>query len=344
MGRQNQRAYRGRQRGSVALLAICVLFVLLILVSVSLDSAVNARLSSTWQDRHAQLRLLAESGLEYGYWRRVWANAPLPYSENNRALGAGRFSVTVTDNGAQITNTIRVSSTATLSGRTLTLVRVYPLPSTTTAGLPNYPNGFSDTTQIQRNGSAISVGTTLRLAADGQRNQAGSFFYRQRVPVDRFTTSFTFHLTSPSRQWADGITFCIQNAGLTALGRHGGHLGYAGMNNSVAIKFDIWQNVLEGISSMGLYTGGANPHHGSITLLPNVNLRSGNVMQVNMSYNGTTLTITIRDTITGLSATQNYSIHIPTAVGGSQAYVGFTGATGGSTANHDILTWTYTSP
>jgi hypothetical protein len=66
-------------------------------------------------------------------------------------------------------------------------------------------------------------------------------------------------------------------------------------------------------------------------------------MQVQMTYNGTTLTMTITDTTTPANTfTTSWTINIPATVGGNTAYVGFTGATGGSTAIQDIITWTYT--
>ena len=49
------------------------------------------------------------------------------------------------------------------------------------------------------------------------------------VNISQFTNDFAFQLVNPN---ADGITFTIQNAGLTALGGMGGSLGYAGIANS----------------------------------------------------------------------------------------------------------------
>src|SRR5206468_4069363 len=59
------------------------------------------------------------------------------------------------------------------------------------------------------------------------------------------------------------------------------------------------------------------------------------------SYDGTTLLVTILDTVTGKSATQSYTIDIKGVVGSSTAYVGFTAGTGGFTENADILNWTF---
>ena len=73
-----------------------------------------------------------------------------------------------------------------------------------------------------------------------------------------------------------------------------------------------------------------------------VNIGSGDVMDVAMSYDGSTLNVTITDTVTGASASQSYSVDIPSIVGGRAAYVGFTGGTGGLTSIPAILDWNYT--
>jgi hypothetical protein len=41
------------------------------------------------------------------------------------------------------------------------------------------------------------------------------------------------------------------------------------------------------------------------------------------------------------SATQTYSVNIPSIVGGTTAYVGFTAGTGGLSATQEILDWNY---
>src|SRR5205085_6527479 len=123
-------------------------------------------------------------------------------------------------------------------------VSATPQPSTTPI---NYGAGFTGS-GLQMNGGAALNGTRLRLT-DGGANQASSAFYSTPVNVQSFTTDFSLQLTSAS---ADGMTFVIQNNGGTALGPGGGGLGYgadtagaapyAGMSQSVAIKFDLYDN------------------------------------------------------------------------------------------------------
>ena len=63
-------------------------------------------------------------------------------------------------------------------------------------------------------------------------------------------------------------------------------------------------------------------------------------MAVQLVYNGTTLTMTITDTVTLATYTTSWPINIPSTVGSNTAYVGFTGGTGGQTSSQKILTWT----
>lgn len=215
----------------------------------------------------------------------------------------------------------------------------------------NFPSGFAgSTSKLTYNGSAAVNGSKLELTNSGQL-QAGSAFSTSTVSVANFATQFTFQTTAGAGS-ADGFTFTIQGVGPHALGSRGGALGYSVQTNgagtsigqSVAIKFDLYSNSGEGNDSTGLYTNGALPTNaGSINLVPNgIDLHSGHVFQVSMTYDGTTLTVTLTDTVTKATATQSYAVNIPSLVGGSAAYVGFTGGTGVATSTQDILSWTYT--
>ena len=148
---------------------------------------------------------------------------------------------------------------------------------------------------------------------------------------------------------AEGFTFTLQRAGKTALGASGAALGYgpavgggnSGINQSVAIKFDLNDNDGEGEESEGLYVNGAAPTDANSIAMDNVSLHSGDEFQVDMTYDGATLTVTLTDTATQATFTQSYTVSIAGYVGGSTAYVGFTASTGSATATQDIVAWTY---
>ncbi len=204
--------------------------------------------------------------------------------------------------------------------------------------VPNYPAGF-DAPGLTLNGGATLNGTTLRLT-DGNSGEARSAFFTSPVAIQQFSTSFSFQLTNAN---ADGFTFAIQGIGPTALGGGGGYLGYGLIPKSMAIKFDLFNNDGEGPNSTGLYLNGAAPTVPAINLTgTGINLHSGDTFNAQLTYNGTTLTVVIADTVTNASTTQNYTVNIPSIVDGPTAYVGFTAGTGGLAAIQNILNWTFT--
>jgi hypothetical protein len=220
----------------------------------------------------------------------------------------------------------------------------------------SYGSGFA-AAGLTMNGSAALSGTRMRLTSS-VNNQAGSAWYSTPVSVGSFTTDFTFQLTSiGTSAYGNGITFVIQNSGTNAIGPSGGGLGYGPDNvtnaspssntpiaKSVAVKFDIINNAGEGTNSTGLYQNGASPTIPAVTPGGGVNLRSGDTFKAHITYDGTTLTLTLTDQVnTSQTFTTSWPVNIPSVVGGGTAYVGFTGGTGGSVANQDIVTWTYSS-
>ncbi|HEX2776649.1 MAG TPA: hypothetical protein VHN10_08425, partial [Candidatus Acidoferrales bacterium] len=176
-------------------------------------------------------------------------------------------------------------------------------------------------------------------------------FFTTPQNIASFTTNFTFQLTSAQ---GDGFTFTIQNssAGVKALGPFGGGLGYGpgapggtpGISNSVAVKYDLYSNAGEGTDSTGLYTNGASPTTPATDMTSSgVILKSGDTMAVQITYDGTTLTMTITDSTVNKTFTTSWPVNIPQTIGGNTAFIGFTAGTGGDTAIQNIKTWTFTS-
>jgi hypothetical protein len=100
----------------------------------------------------------------------------------------------------------------------------------------------------------------------------------------------------------------------------------------------------EGSDSTGEYTDGVSPTTPAEDLTASgVDLHSGDMMNVQMSYDGTTLRMTITDATTNQSFTTSWAVDIPAVVGGNTAYVGFTGGTGGLTATQEILSWAFSN-
>ena len=201
------------------------------------------------------------------------------------------------------------------------------------------------------NGAAKLDGARLALTS-AVINQAAASYYSTPVNIQSFTTDFTFQLKNGTNPSGEGFTFCIQNSTPSAMGLGGGGLGYGpgtsrgrkGIPKSVAVKFDLVSNQGEGTNSTGLYTNGAAPTVPATSLASSgIDLHSGDTFAVHIVYNGTQLALTITDTVTQKKFAKNFNVDIPTTVGGSSAYVGFTASTSWKTATQEILTWTYTS-
>src|SRR6202043_1369863 len=118
----------------------------------------------------------------------------------------------------------------------------------------------------------------------GGNNEAHAIWYSTPVNVQKFTTDFEFQITPAATNASDGMTFTIQNMGLTAHGGIGGALGYQGIKSSVAVKFDTFSNAGEGVNSTGFYTNGVAPTIPALDLTPSgVDLHSGHIMHAHRS-------------------------------------------------------------
>ena len=254
------------------------------------------------------------------------------------------------DGSAPTTTSLVYTRPLTISAsQTVQAVAVYPgpIPSAVVsaaytiqpAGTFSFSGGFALADgPIQFNGSTDLDDFRLQLT-NGGTNEAGSAFYATPVNIQQFTTNFTFQLSNPS---ADGITFTIQGNGPTSLGGVGGQLGYGGIPDSVAIKFDIYNSAGEGSDSTGLYINGAIPTTPAIDLTPTgINLHNGDYFNATLTYDGSNLTLTLTDAITLATWSHVFVVNIPAIVGGNTAYVGFTGGTGGLTSSQKLTSWTY---
>ncbi len=227
---------------------------------------------------------------------------------------------------------------------------------------PHFPNyysdaGFQSTAELQFNGTSVLEQSPYSLAGtvaltQGLGNQAGSIFYSAPQNVEAFTTDFTFEVApvvslTPGylSNVADGITFTIQNNGPKALGGPGGGLGYRDIPKSVAIKFDFLNNSGEGNASTGLYLNGASPTVPAVDLTGSdfTLLGTGGEFNAHMTYDGAILTLTMvnKNTHPSTTFTHSWAVDIPAAVGGTTAYVGFTGATGSQFSTDTLQSWTY---
>ncbi len=141
------------------------------------------------------------------------------------------------------------------------------------------------------------------------------------------------------------------SGGPTVVGAAGNAMGYAGMDSyngvpgqgdgfgilsSVAIAFDQFFVA----NSVGLYTNGNSPQGNQIHAT-GITFGGGTPVTCTVTYSGTTLTIKMTQGSAQFS--HSWTIDVPKTVGGSTAYVGFTGGTGGAASVAAIQSWTYTA-
>jgi hypothetical protein len=205
----------------------------------------------------------------------------------------------------------------------------------------NFGSGFSSTTGLQLNGSAVASNDTRLQLTDGGLSEAGSVFWNTPINIQAFTTTFQFQLSNAQ---GNGFTFTIQNMGPTALGGNSAGLGYQDITKSVAVKFNFYNYNGEGSDSTGVYTNGQPPVTPTVDISPSgIQLASGDSIQATISYTGLTLNLKLLDLVTNKTFTYSQSINIPSIVGASTAYVGFTGGTGGLSASQKLISWTYST-
>lgn len=218
--------------------------------------------------------------------------------------------------------------------------------------------GFTSTVGLTLNGSAKLTGPAAAAPEALQLTPnlpglSGSAFATPAQNVSSFQTHFDFEFPQPGGPNSDGFTFVIQNdpAGPRALAGGGGALGYAGIHNSVAVKFDLYDNSGEGSDSTGLFVDGdyptvpqgGNSADVSVDMGPSgIFLHApGDRFEVSLRYDGGNLRETVTDLTAGTTFAHSYAVNIPQLVGGVTAYVGFTGGTGAGTAEQDVLNWVY---
>ncbi|MEM7654553.1 MAG: PKD domain-containing protein, partial [Bacteroidota bacterium] len=95
------------------------------------------------------------------------------------------------------------------------------------------------------------IGTAFQTSADcytltpNTGGQAGAIWNTTQIDLNLpFDISAEIFLGC-NNGGADGMTFAIQGAGLTALGTPGGSQAYSGITPSVAVEFDTWANATD---------------------------------------------------------------------------------------------------
>jgi len=218
----------------------------------------------------------------------------------------------------------------------------------------NFPD-FSDISALTLSGSTAGYNNPVNDGVDVLRltnanfSQAGGAFLTQSISLQNsasFSTYFTFRMSSPGYGGADGLAFVVQRNS-NQYGGAGGGIGYYGIDNSLAVEFDTWNN-----GEMD----GHNANHVGISIDGDLNsvaranigtdMSNGAIWYAWVDYDGANNALEVRlaqNDTRPANPTVSYGVNLSNVLGQDDAYVGFTAATGGAFENHDIRSWFFTN-
>lgn len=197
------------------------------------------------------------------------------------------------------------------------------------------------------NGVASYGGGSNLLTLTTSGNQSASSFFLNKAYVGAFQASWTYQDINPNGpdSGADGTCFVIQNAasGINAVGGGGGALGVSGISPSYELEFNIYANNAYGGIGYGFATNGALAY--ALTSYP-IDVADQNPIYVQLDYADGEASLTLMET-NGAGGDYIFQktipVNIPLLVGANTAYVGFTGATGGSSSQQTISDFNFVS-
>ena len=211
-------------------------------------------------------------------------------------------------------------------------------------------NGFGNGAGFSLN-SGVTVNSGTAKLTDGGILEARSIFYGTRQSITAFDVSFVYQENATVIAAGGGFAFVIQgdSRGTQAVGQSGTMLGYGGgglgaaaVSPSASVQVNLVNIAGLTASNTGFGTNGALTTN--LNAVPgSTNLGGGDSIRVVLHYNGSTLTETLTDTITGVSSpTYTYNAgNLSALLGSSTAYVGFTGGTGLLSATQTVSDFSF---
>jgi len=185
------------------------------------------------------------------------------------------------------------------------------------------------------NGSASSLGGDCFQLTPALNSQGGSVWFQNKLSLSSdFTIQASLNLGSKDNDGADGMAFVLQPL-CTGLGGIGGGIGYLGINPSLAVEYDTWQNIDPPEDHIALQSNGDLSHTGANNLAGPVtlaNIENGAYHPTVISWDAGTQTLDV--TFDG-NPIYSYTGDIVTNIFGgvTDVFWGFTAATG--SANND---------
>jgi YVTN family beta-propeller protein len=207
----------------------------------------------------------------------------------------------------------------------------------------NFAN-FTGAGGLTFNGNAALATPDLRLTPLAN-NQVGSAFLTSPntiAPNTSLSTRFVFRMHGTA-DGADGMAFVIQGVGANAIGAGGGGLGYEGIAQSVAVEMDTYQGTGDpNANHLGILVNGNVTAHVA-TFIPGWDLEDGASHTIWVDYDGPANQLRVFIAQGNVAArpaapVMTANIDLPATVG-SQAWFGFSAATGGVSNNQDVQAW-----
>lgn len=213
-------------------------------------------------------------------------------------------------------------------------------------------NDFSSVAGLQLNGTALQAGNRLRLT-ESAGSQSGSAFSTTAISLAAdvsFSSFFSFNISLPAGigdsdgAGADGLAFVVQTVA-NNVGGAGGGIGYQGIDHSVGIEFDTYNN--GGVDgNNGNHIG--IDYNGDINSVARFNyptrMNDGTTFFAWVDYNGATDDLEVRLSPTSarpVAPLLAQTVDLTTILGSTNAFVGFTAATGSGFGRHEILSWEF---
>ncbi|HXC34941.1 MAG TPA: hypothetical protein VNV43_03650 [Candidatus Acidoferrales bacterium] len=191
-----------------------------------------------------------------------------------------------------------------------------------------------------------TFGGNVVTLTDGSGGEAQSVFFNTPQYIGAFQAAFTYQ--AGGNRAADGASFCIQNdpRGPAASGGGGGGLGVLGITPSIELEFNLYSGNGQTVGYTVLTNGltGASGANGNYHSPGNVNVAGGDPINVTINYANGQWALTFTDAVANTSFSTNLTVgDLMQLLGTNAAWVGFTGADGGSTSVQTISNFSFTS-
>ena len=223
-------------------------------------------------------------------------------------------------------------------------------------------DNFDSLSAWQLNGKAadLSPNQNKVLRLTNSLSQSGSAFLTNSIPLTdqsgfkaSFSASFAFKISDPvgisdaDGKGADGLTFVVQTMA-NNVGGNGGGIGYEGIQRSLGIEFDTWNN------------GAADNHNGnhigintngdinSLVLKPvEQRFNDGRQWYAWIDYDGNQQQLKISVSNGNARPTEptliQGNIDLSSILQYENAFIGFTSGTGAGGGTHDITNFAFTN-